>query len=245
MRVTRAQVAALPQGGEGEMELVFSHIEHLSTTAYPGKPCSVVHTHGCPLGCFYCAAEDANTKRAETQKLVKLFEEGKELIDAVTIAGCEPLMQPTSLELAAQLKERGFDIKLHTTGYYPSALERAVEERLADVVEIDIKAPLDTEKYAMVTGREDAVDRIFQSLDVLSSSQVRCQVTATLAPPVFSHEDLPELAHALSCYGFKKLRVKNYPGEEVEDPWLLHSHGEALLRKGVAACFAGRWSDSN
>ena len=209
------------------MELIFSHIEHLSTTAYPGRPCSVVHTHGCPLTCIYCTAEDTGAGRAETQKLVELFEEGKELIDAVAIAGCEPLKQEASLELAAQLKEKGFDIKIHTTGYYPDVLEKVVDGGIADLVEIEIKAPLDTERYAMVTGKEDAAEMVFQSLEVLSSSQVPCRITATLAPPVFSHEDLPELVHALACYGLRDLKLRNHTGGDVKDPWVMHSYVEA------------------
>lgn len=220
------------------MELVISRIEHLSTREYPQKPCSVVYVHGCPLRCSSCTARDAFARKAEMRELLELFEEGRVLIDAVSIAGCEPLMQPAALELASQLKERGFEIKLHTTGYYPDALERVVEEGIADVVEMEVKAPLDTERYTRVTRNQEAIHRVFQSLDVLSSSKVRSQVAVTIAPPAFSGEDLQELAHALACYGFRKLRIK----QRRESSEFLR---DTPPRKAVAACPGWRWSDSN
>ncbi len=209
------------------MEILLTRIEHLSTTSYPDLPCCVVHTSGCPLECFYCAEEGAG-RAMDVLEVVEQLQSGRDLVDAVTIAGCEPLEQEATLELAAMLKESGFSVKLHTTGYYPRALERAVNEGVADLVELEIKAPLDTEIYERVTGKTDAADRVFESLSVLSSSQVPCILTATLAEPVFSEEDIASLLHALSCYGFRKLRVRGSRWE-----WALEAVESRLVGREV------------
>ena len=210
------------------MRLTFSRIQHLSTTEYPGSPCCVVHTCGCPLACIYCS-QVAGAEKAEVQQLVETLEKGKALIDAVAIAGCEPLKQEACVELAVRLRERGFRLKIHTTGYYPDVLERLAGGGIVDFVELEIKAPLDTGSYAEITGREDAAERVLQSLEVLSSSQVRCGITATLAPPVFSHEAARELAHELASYGFSELRL-DFPRDAA--PRYLH-HGARTLSREV------------
>jgi pyruvate formate lyase activating enzyme len=183
------------------MKLMLSRIDYLSTTAFPNRPCSVVHTATCPLRCFYCR-RSVGGESVEVGLLVEHLEGGRKLVDAVAIAGCEPLAQRAALELVERLRERNFAVKLHTTGYFPEALERVLGSRLADLVEMEIKAPLDS-RFAEVTGREDALDRVFQSLEVLASAEAGFRITATLAPPLFSERDVPELVDALERLGFR------------------------------------------
>ncbi len=186
------------------MKVRYWRIDYLSTRAFPGQPSSVVYLSGCPFSCFYCSG-GGEVRDAEAGQLAERLIQGAELVDALVVGGCEPLVQESAIELLTSLAGRGMKLKVCTSGFVPELLERTIELNLVDAVELYLRAPLETEMYARVTGRGEAVDRVFHTLNLLSSFDGVLQVSALLAPPIFTQEYLRELSQVLRRMGFDRL----------------------------------------
>jgi len=184
------------------LRLEYYRIEYLSTGCFSGLPCSVLRLSGCPYSCFYCAGV-GEVSRTTAESLAEQFREGAALVDAVVVGGCEPLMQRGTLRLLELLHGDGLRIKLCTSGHRPGALEKVVASELVEEVELCLRGPLDSEGYFRVTGCEEAVDRVFESLEVLSSWRGHSRVTAILAPPHFAVQDLREVLHMVRRLGIE------------------------------------------
>ena len=95
-------------------ELFFS-IQGEST--YAGLPCVFIRLHGCNLRCAYCDArytyEEAG-KEISTGDIIKFANQYPDAI--VEITGGEPLLQPTSIDLASALCQTGRTVLVETNG---------------------------------------------------------------------------------------------------------------------------------
>lgn len=136
------------------MKLKYGSVLAGSKGACEGKTSAVVYVGGCPFRCGYCfsapiiiAAE--NCAEMEVEQFASYFEQQKAGIEAVVFTGGEPLQQHEPLtELCRLLKQKGFFVKLETSGFYADALEKILE--FVDYVALDVKHEIDAEKYNSV-----------------------------------------------------------------------------------------------
>ncbi len=160
------------------------------------EPCMVVELHTCPFSCLSC-------RRLEVSRRGR-FPAG--MLGAASIRGCEPLMHPACFRMLRTLNGRGVRVKLHTSGYAPEALEHAAEEGLVELAELHVRAPLDS-RYGELTGREDALERLYQSLWVLSAHGLRAHLRLWLLPPLFTQRHAEEAVDAIRSMGVEVERV--------------------------------------
>jgi pyruvate formate lyase activating enzyme len=185
-------------------------ITSFTTIDYPGKIAAVVFLSGCPLGCVYCSNPHLIVRKAGDYSPEKIFDFLKGRVgklQAVVFSGGEALMQQDAvLDYMRAVKELGFLIGLHTNGFYPDVLLRALE--IVDWVGLDIKA--DEKSYGRLTGSDAARGQAMKSLEILLASGKSFECRTTADPRFVSKESLIEIARDLSLKGVKNFAIQKY-----------------------------------
>ena len=108
----------------------FSGLQKISLIDYPNKVASVLFTPGCNLRCPFChnwrIAVDPKPPFLQEAVALEILESRKKYVDAVVVTGGEPTMHKELPRFLAKLKERGFQVKLDTNGFYPEVLEECL-----------------------------------------------------------------------------------------------------------------------
>jgi len=176
----------------------------VSSVDWPGRLAAVVFLQGCPWQCTYChnpALMEARTAGAVPWDDVLAFlDRRKGLLDGVVFSGGEPTLQPALSRAIDQVRERGYDVGLHTGGAWPRRLVRLLPK--IDWVGIDIKHL--PEQYARITGAGPSGAAAWASLEAVIASGVDYEVRTTVDPTVHTRDDVVELANRLSAHGVRR-----------------------------------------
>jgi pyruvate formate lyase activating enzyme len=173
----------------------------MTLSDYPGQVAAAVFTQGCNFRCPFChnAALLATDPPSETLMRAKQvfdhLDDRRDLLDAVTITGGEPTIQPDLMEFVGQIKDKGFKVKLDTNGSRPALLRELLASHMLDCVAMDIKAPLG--KYARLTGVEAPIENIRESIALLAESDTPCEFRTTYVPSLLTADDLREIRSCL------------------------------------------------
>lgn len=189
-----------------------------TTIDYPGKLSAVLFLVGCPLRCTYCSNPhllSVGDGEYDPQLLLEWMQARIGKLEAIVFSGGEALMQgATVIEYMRRVREMGFQIGLHTNGFYPELLKQASD--IVDWIGLDFKAT--REKYPDLTGQHIAYDNMIRSLDVWLATGKDFEVRITCDPRYVSVADLYEIADILSGRGVKKIAIQKYiPHFERED----------------------------
>jgi len=175
--------------------MIINGFEGVSLIDYPGKICSIVYTSPCNFRCPFCHNPSLVTDNAKTLNEAGILEDifsRSGFIDAVTVTGGEPALQPDLPEFFSKIKSAGLLAKLDTNGYLFEPVERLVREGLVDYIAMDIKtAP---SKYARVTGRNDAWQKVEKTLKLVMKSGIDYCFRTTAVPGLVDAADFREIA---------------------------------------------------
>ena len=149
--------------------LVIAGLVPLSTVDWPGRLCATVFLQGCPWNCPYCHNHALIPTRVpgivDWQEVRDLLSRRRGLLDGVVFTGGEALRQDALADAAAEVREMGFEVGLHTAGAYPRRLRDLVEAELVDWVGLDVKAL--PEHYEAVAGRPGSGAKAWECLDIV------------------------------------------------------------------------------
>jgi len=238
--------ASVPEGtGSGFGSLVFRGFQPQSFSDFRGKIAAVLFTGGCNFRCRFCynaplVLEPENLDSMSASEALRMLEPRAGFIDAVVISGGEPTLYEELPEFLRALRASPFLIGVDTNGTNPALLSILVEEKLADRIAMDYKAPL--AKYEKVTGRGDVGEAVAASLSVLArSADLAHEIRLTLHPELHSREDVLLMAHELTEPGVKDVALQSFKPWNVLDPSLNDRPGwsEDDLRE-FARYFPGR-----
>lgn len=180
----------------------------LTTVDYPGKLAAVVFCQGCPWRCRYCHNTHLIPARAGAQvswgQVRAFLGRRHDLLDAVVFSGGEPTIQSGLIDAAAQVRDLGFRVGLHTGGPCPERLRRLLP--LLDWVGLDIKAL--PAPYPDVTGVPGSGEKAWECLDLLLESHVAVEVRTTLMPGWTLAEPMASLMGALAARGVGRYVVQ-------------------------------------
>jgi len=161
---------------------------------YPDKVAALIYTAGCNFRCPFCHnAELVLPDKIKTLSLVPesdvidLLRNRKEFLDALSITGGEPTLQPDLYEFIERVKKIGVLVKVDTNGSNPEVIERLLRDKLVDYVAMDVKGPLS--RYPDLTNSIVDIDAIKQSIDVIISMAPDYEFRTTVAPTI-TEEDL-------------------------------------------------------
>jgi pyruvate formate lyase activating enzyme len=168
-------------------------LQKVSLSDYPGQICAVVFTRGCNFRCPFChnpeLVEPGHYAPSLHEAAVFSFlEQRRGRLDAVTVTGGEPTLQPDLPRALGQLKDMGYLVKLDTNGSRPAVVEHLLREGLVDYVAMDIKGPLD--KYAAITRWEGSGEEIRQSIAAIMTGRVAYEFRTTVVKSLLTPEDL-------------------------------------------------------
>ena len=181
----------------------------LTLLDFPTKVACTVFLAGCNFRCPFC--HNASLVRGGEQEISKeeLFDflkKRKGVLDGVCITGGEPLMSDGATELAKEIKELGFSVKIDTNGSYPQRLETLLSEGIADYVAMDIKNAQGA--YPLACGIDVDIEKIKRSIEIIKASGVPHEFRTTVVKGIHTARDIAECAewvgegepYFLQCY---------------------------------------------
>lgn len=170
-------------------------IQRTTLIDYPGKVSATLFTLGCNMKCPYCHNKqisfdfvDANVM--DTKDVFTFLDERKGFIDAVSLSGGEPTLQPDLLDFCREIKKRyGLLVKFDTNGSFPEVLRQAIDQKLVDYIAMDIKTSFN--KYQEHLGIDGK--RVYESYKIISNSNIGYELRMTCYPDFIDSENVTEL----------------------------------------------------
>jgi pyruvate formate lyase activating enzyme len=172
-------------------------LQKVSLSDYPGRISAVLFTQGCNFRCPYCHNPELvdPTRYGEIlseKEVLAYLEKRRGRLDAVTISGGEPTLQPDLLSFTRQIREYGYLVKVDTNGSCPDVLEKLFDAGLVDYLAMDIKGP--PEKYQTITKSGIHRETIRQSIDLIIASGVEYEFRTTVVKTLLNIEDFSGIA---------------------------------------------------
>lgn len=185
-------------------------LEKVSLVDFEGYVCATIFTGGCNFACPFChnnSLVKRQVKPLKTQQVLDYLKERKNLLDAVTISGGEPTLQPDLAEFIKEVRKLGLKVKLDTNGSNPAKLEELLSENLLDYVAMDIKNNFDD--YGKITGLPSApIEKIKKSLQLLRDSGIDYELRTTLVKGYHTLKNIEKMGQELK--GEKKLYLQKF-----------------------------------
>ncbi len=174
-------------------------IEKVSLVDFEGKICATIFTGGCNYKCPFCHNSGIVNKeylKHDEDEILNYLKDRKKLLDAVTISGGEPTLQPDLESFAQKIKDMGYLVKLDTNGTFPNVLENLFKKNLIDYVAMDIKNNF--ENYSLVTNTTNPlVENVKQSLKLLKKYKINYELRTTLVEEFHSEENIKKMTDDL------------------------------------------------
>lgn len=209
-------------------------LQKFSMIDYPGKLSAIIFTLGCNFRCGYChnpelvLPEKFNPSLKE-KEIFKFLKTRVKKLDAVSITGGEPTLQPDLLQFMKKVKDLNFLIKLDSNGTNPNMLKEIIDAKLVDYIAMDIKAPL--EKYKEVINHSVNLENIKKSIQLIMDSKLDYEFRTTIVKSQLSVKDLiniGKLIQGAKIYYLQKfipskanderfLKEKTYSDEEFKE----------------------------
>lgn len=184
-------------------------LRRVSFIDYPGRIGAVVFTQGCNFRCPYCH----NPELADPARYGPLLEELEVLsfldrrrgkLDAVTVTGGEPSVQPDLDLFLEKIKKMGYLTKLDTNGSRPAVLENLIRRKLVDYVAMDIKGPL--KRYEEIASVKVDLAAIRTSIKLLLESGIEHEFRTTVVRSQLATDDLRAITKMLGKAGLYVLQ---------------------------------------
>lgn len=184
-------------------------LRRVSFIDYPGRIGAVVFTQGCNFRCPYCHnPELADPARygplLDEQEVLSFLDRRKGKLDAVTLTGGEPSIQPDLDLFLEKIKKMGYLTKLDTNGSNPAVLENLIRRKLVDYVAMDVKAPL--KRYGEIASVKVDSAAIRGSIKLLLESGIEHEFRTTVVRSQLALEDLRAIAKLLGKAGLYVLQ---------------------------------------
>jgi len=180
---------------------------------YPGKIAAVVFTMGCNFRCPYCHnPEIVDPKKInygnkiKTEETLEFLSSRKNDLDGVCVTGGEPTLQPGLIEFVEKIKDLGFLVKIDTNASHPMIIKNLSEKNLVDYWAVDLKTS--PEKYKVLTKKDDVVESVSASIDLITRSDAEMELRTTVVPGVVEVDDFDKMikwVNGINSKTFSKL----------------------------------------
>lgn len=195
-----------------------------SLVDWRGKIVSTIFTPGCNFNCPFCFNIDLvhNFKKMKViseDKILNFLKKNSDFIDGISIIGGEPTLQKDLPEFCRKIKSLNLKVKIFTNGTNPEMIKKLIGENLVDYVAMDIKAPLEKEKYNKLAGVSVDLDKIKKSVSIIISG-VNHEFVTTVVPTLISEKDVEEIAKYLknsNKYVLQRFLPENAYEEKLRD----------------------------
>jgi pyruvate formate lyase activating enzyme len=192
-------------------QIIVGGLLPITTIDFPGKLAAVIFCQGCQWGCPYC--HNAHLRPLQSNgkykwaDIITFLKQRKDWLDAVVFSGGEPILQENLSTAINEVKELGFLVGLHTSGYRHESFRKILPQ--VDWVGLDIKTTLNT-KYDLITRQTNSYEEVLLSLNLLINSGKDYELRLTKAPNIVSDEDVLEVKTFLKTIGAKPLKIQQF-----------------------------------
>jgi pyruvate formate lyase activating enzyme len=169
--------------------------QQTSLIDYPDKLCAIIWTLGCNFRCPFCYNPQLVLEQTPTiaeEDVLAFLQKRTKQLDALSISGGEPLLQPDLAAFIKKVKKLGYLIKIDTNGSLPDTLAALLDQHLIDYVSMDIKAPPDT--YKTLTGKDVDITKIQHSIQLIKEQAPAYEFRTTMIPSLLTKEDIITIA---------------------------------------------------
>ncbi|MFZ3055104.1 MAG: anaerobic ribonucleoside-triphosphate reductase activating protein [Minisyncoccales bacterium] len=195
-------------------------LQKVTLVDFPGKLACTVFLSGCNFRCPFCYSmelvlpeEIRKQPEISESDFFNFLEEKKGLLEGCVLCGGEPTIHGEDLvSFAKKIKDKGFLIKLDTNGTNPDVIKRLIDEKLVDYIAMDIKAPLNKEKYSLAIGIEADIEKIKKTVELIKNSGIDYEFRSTIVPSIHSKEDILQMAKDISPA--KRYFLQGFRGEK-------------------------------
>ncbi|MBI4633879.1 MAG: anaerobic ribonucleoside-triphosphate reductase activating protein [Deltaproteobacteria bacterium] len=168
-------------------------LQKVSLIEYPGKISAVIFTQGCNFRCPYChnpelVDPDLYGDCLGEEEIFSFLEKRRGKLEAVTVTGGEPTIQPDLAVFLRRLKGMEYLVKIDSNGSHPDILEELLREKLVDYIAMDVKAPLG--KYEKIMGTTVDCNKIKRSIDMILASEIDHEFRTTVPRSLLEEKDL-------------------------------------------------------
>ena len=170
--------------------------QEISLLDYPGKIATIIWTTGCNFRCPFCYNPDLvmdHTDHINIEEFFSFLNMRKGKLDAVSISGGEPFLQPDLKEILTRIKQMDFFVKIDTNGSFPDMLQECLDESLIDYVSMDVKSV--KENYSEIAGVAVNIDYIERSIQIIKKHAKNYEFKTTVIPRFHKEKDIIEIAH--------------------------------------------------
>ena len=181
--------------------MIIGGFQRFSLIDYPGRICAIVFTKGCNFRCPYChnpelvETSKPGSGQFKEQEILAFLERRKGKLDAVTVTGGEPLLQPDLAGFLSQVKGLGYRVKLDTNGSFPSALQAIIKSNSVDYIAMDIKAAPDKYEYVIRKGIDTTT--ILDSIRLIMDSGLDYEFRTTAVSSLFERDDVLKIGRII------------------------------------------------
>jgi pyruvate formate lyase activating enzyme len=198
--------------------------QEVSFLDWPGKTSSVIFLNHCNFRCPYChnaeLAIGMESQNIPPSYVISWLYDRREWIDGIVISGGEPLLNRDLPEFLRALKTHlDISIKLDTNGSNPKLLQILLRENLVDKVSMDIKSPLEDERYSKICRTNINISLIEESINAIIDSNINYEFRTTVCPSLLKENDILQIATELSCIGgtLQEYSLQNFnPGKVLD-----------------------------
>lgn len=189
--------------------MLIGGLQKSSLIDYPKKIAAIVFTHGCNFHCPYCHNPELvnglvdNISQNEVLDFLRI-RQGK--LDGIVITGGEPCLHKDLPDFLKIIKDMGYCVKLDTNGSQSDMLENIINQKLADYIAMDIKAPI--EKYESVVKINFNIQNIIKSIDLIMNSGIDYEFRTTVVKNLLSPEDFDKIGFLAD--GADKYFIQNF-----------------------------------
>jgi len=170
-----------------------SGFQKLSLLDYPKTPCAILFTQGCSFRCAFCHNPELipmiGKFSISVDEIMAKLEANKKMVDAVTITGGEPTLQPDLPQFIKELRDRGFKVKLDTNGVTPAMVKELIDDGAVDYIAMDLKQTWEKYDEVVRIGAPGLVDRARETFDLIQNSKVDHEFRTTILPHSHTADD--------------------------------------------------------
>ncbi len=181
----------------------------ISTKDIPGKASIVLFTVGCNFKCDYChnkyLLQPGVGRIYQIGELVRIIESNS-LVSGVSITGGEPTLQNDLLKLCKDIKKIGKYISIDTNGSNPAVVKTI--SPYINRIALDLKGPLNQDRYENITRIKLNLDNIIQTIDFLNTQEgFDFEIRTTYLENLLTPEDIGDIVYSLKKREFKGIFV--------------------------------------
>jgi pyruvate formate lyase activating enzyme len=187
----------------------------ISLVDWDEKVSSTIFLASCNLRCPFCYNTELvlYQERLRTipfEEITGYLERNREWIDGVVITGGEPTIHSDLPNLCEKIKTLGFLVKIDTNGTNPTMIQELIDTKSADYIAMDIKAPLEQDKYGTTVGvnASHLLSKILETISILQDSKIGYEFRTTLVPTIHKETDIEEICQKIKYC--KKYVLQSY-----------------------------------